>query len=116
MLETIDDCRKFQLPGVCNETDLKATPFCKGGRPLLFPFLVLEAKSEKGRDYFGAIRTQTAFSVRTLLKMQADLQLATMGQSSCLGGPLVWFLANKGAVWRVSAGYVDVKGQTSYYV
>lgn len=35
--------------------DLKTSPFRQDGDPLLFPFLVLEAKSEKGADSFGLI-------------------------------------------------------------
>jgi hypothetical protein len=83
---------------------------------MLFPFLVLETKSEKGQDNFNAIQMQTAFSIRTLLKMQADLQLAIGEQLDCLEAPLVWFFASKGEQWRVSACYIANQGQTAHYV
>ncbi|KAL9132260.1 MAG: hypothetical protein Q9175_006564 [Cornicularia normoerica] len=52
---------------------IRITPFKQGGEPLLFPFLILEAKSAKGDD-FDSIQKQTAFPIRTLLQMQADLR------------------------------------------
>lgn len=96
--------------------NLKISPFRKDGDPLLFPFLVLEAKSEKGADSFGLIEMQTAFCIRTLLKLQADLHVAVGEQTSCLGGPLVWFFASKGEEWRLSAAYTASKEQTLHYV
>jgi hypothetical protein len=96
--------------------DLKISPFRKDGDPLLFPFLVLEAKSEKGADSFGLIEMQTAFCIRTLLKLQADLHVAVGEQTSCLGGPLVWFFASKGEEWRLSAAYTASTEQTLHYV
>lgn len=47
---------------------IRITPFKQAGEPLLFPFLILEAKSAKGED-FHSIQLQTAFPIRTLLKM-----------------------------------------------
>jgi hypothetical protein len=96
--------------------DLKFSPFRQDGDPLLFPFLILEAKSEKGPNSFGAIEKQTAFSIRTLLQMQANLHHTVGARSTCLGGPLVWFFASKGEEWRVSACYVDALEQASHYV
>jgi hypothetical protein len=96
--------------------DLKFSPFRQDGDPLLFPFLILEAKSEKGQDSFGAIEKQTAFSIRTLLLMQENLYDAVGARSTCLGGPLVWFFASKGEEWRVSACYTDTLEHVSHYV
>lgn len=66
---------------------------------LLYPFLILEAKSEKHGHGFGSIERQTAFPIRTLLKIQRTLQ-TNSGADSYLS-PLVWFLGNQGDEWRV---------------
>jgi len=75
--------------------------------PLLFPFLVLEAKSERSNDNFSQIETQTAFTVRTLLDLQYSLKEAAGAGSQWRAGPLVWFIGCKGEYWRISAAYVD---------
>jgi hypothetical protein len=116
LLNAISEQAESQSLDNKDAKDLKISPFRQDGDPLLFPFLVLEAKSEKGQDNFDSIEMQTAFSLRTLLKLQADLQQAVGTPSASLGGPLVWFFASKGEQWRVSAGYVVNKEQTSHYV
>lgn len=93
---------------------IRITPFKQGGEPLLFPFLILEAKSAKGDD-FDSIQKQTAFPIRTLLQMQADLRNKCGRLLSWQGGPLVWFLSNRGEDWRVSACFVDnTNGEANY--
>jgi hypothetical protein len=77
-----------------------------GGEPVIFPFLVIEAKSEKGRDSFSDIEVQTAFSIRTLLKLQQDLRDAAGYDNESEASPLVWFFSYKGEQWRVSAAFV----------
>lgn len=72
---------------------VRTTPFKEGVEPLLFPFLVLEAKSEKSLNGFDDIQAQTAFPIWTLLKLQQDL-LATVADDDSESGPLVWFFAN----------------------
>ncbi|KAL2794338.1 hypothetical protein BJX66DRAFT_201489 [Aspergillus keveii] len=62
-----------------------------------FPFLVVEAKSEKGTVGFDSIERQTAFPIRAMLDIQKHLETASSGQMR----PLVWFLANRGDEWRV---------------
>jgi FPC/CPF motif-containing protein YcgG len=62
-----------------------------------FPFLVIEAKSEKGTVGFDSIERQTAFPIRAMLDIQKRLETAGSAQMS----PLVWFLANRGDEWRV---------------
>ena len=80
---------------------LRHTPFRDG--ELLYPFLIIEAKSEKGSPGFEFIETQTAFPLRTCLKLQKDL-----ADSSGTGlSPLVWFMGYQGDQWRVGAGVVD---------
>jgi hypothetical protein len=47
--------------------DLKTSPFRQDGEPLLFPFLVLEAKSEKGADSFlhtDSVKNASRFTCR----------------------------------------------------
>lgn len=94
---------------------IRSTPFRQDGDSLLYPFLILEAKSEKGQDSFDSIEKQTSFPIRTLLKLQEELQNRCQSQPTWQHGPTVWFFANKGEEWRVSAGLVKVlAGETSY--
>ena len=80
---------------------IRSSPFKEGGtEPLLFPFLVLEAKAEKSSNGFVDIQTQTMFPIRALLKLQED---HTTENDL---GPLVWFFANRGDSWRVYGCYV----------
>ena len=87
------------------EDGVRCSPFKTGGEePLLFPFLILEAKSEKGADSFSSIEKQTAFPIRTLLKLQEDLGDKSTVYSE---GPLVFFFSNKGEEWRVAGCYIE---------
>ena len=91
------------------------TPFKQKAEPLLFPFLILEAKSEKGADAFSSIEAQTVFAIRALLQLQNELKNAA--QETCLwdNEPLVWFLSNKGEQWRVAAAHVEeIRGSQQY--
>ena len=74
---------------------IRTSPFKEGVEPLLFPFLVLKAKSKKSSDGFGDIQTQTAFPILALLKLQEDLQ-AKASDIIPKAGPLVWFFGNRG--------------------
>lgn len=98
------------------EESIKSSPFRTTGDPLIFPFLALEAKSEKSNDSFSDIEMQTAFTVRTLLKLQDDLRTAAGQESQWVTGPLVWVLTYKGDEWRVAVGYIDYQGGTRNYV
>ena len=95
---------------------LEISPFRNVGEPLLFPFLILEAKSEKGSDDWDSIEKQTAFPIRTLLKLQQDLYEYTIEKSRWHDGPLVWFLSNKGEDWRVYGCFTDVTHEILKYV
>ncbi|KEF62473.1 uncharacterized protein A1O9_00446 [Exophiala aquamarina CBS 119918] len=88
---------------------VKHSPFPNknNNEPLLFPFLVLEAKSERGNGSFTQIETQTAFTIRTLLDLQYGLKKASGPGSQWKAEPLVWFIGYKGEYWRISAAYVD---------
>jgi hypothetical protein len=97
---------------------IKSSPFRPDGEPIVFPFLIVEAKSEKAKDSFSDIEIQTAFSIRTLLQLQQDLRDAVGAQEHPDSDlrPLVWFLCYKGETWRVSAGYIERKKGVSNYV
>ncbi|EED23748.1 hypothetical protein TSTA_071450 [Talaromyces stipitatus ATCC 10500] len=84
---------------------LKTTPFKTQADLLLFPFLVLEAKSESSSRGFEAILTQTFFPIRTLLQLQDDLRLYVPEGEEAFE-PLVWFLASRGDAWRLYCGTV----------
>jgi hypothetical protein len=95
---------------------IEHSPYKGDGESALFPFLVLEAKAEKGNCGFGDIQTQTAFAIQKLLKIQHGLKTATGSESQWGSGPLVWFLASCGEKWRVAAAYVQAKGNVPHYV
>ncbi|RHZ51806.1 uncharacterized protein CDV56_106392 [Aspergillus thermomutatus] len=80
---------------------LKHSPFIDGHAS--YPFLLIEAKSEKGSPGFESVERQSAFPLRTLLKLQQDLQQV----NQIFISPLVWFMANQGDEWRVYACVVD---------
>jgi hypothetical protein len=82
-------------------------PFRDGCEPLLFPFLVVEAKSEKSADPFSKINLQTGFAIRALLELQRTLANATVDNRQSGMMPLVWFLSSKGEIWRLSGAYVE---------
>lgn len=82
------------------------------GRRLHFPFLVMEAKSSKGGPGFTDIEIQTALPIRNMLLLQHRLQVRC-DKMSIPGGPLVWFLANQGEVWRVYGCYVTSDERSS---
>src|SRR6266536_2230975 len=60
---------------------IRTSPFRPNGEPIIFPFLALEAKSEKGRDGFSDVEMQTAFTIHALLKLQEDLRKAAGEES-----------------------------------
>jgi len=102
-----EDLLSRSMPRTSTRTDpttvgdlVRSSPFKAESDPLLFPFLVLEAKSESSSNGFDDIQTQTAFPIWALLKLQEDLQLHMADAESCFD-PLVWFLASRGDAWRV---------------
>ena len=80
---------------------LRLSPFRDGN--VLFPFLIIEAKSEKRGSGFASIESQVAFPIRALLKLQYDLSSASRSSVR----PLVWFLANQGVEWLVYGSVFD---------
>ncbi|KAF2793994.1 hypothetical protein K505DRAFT_417428 [Melanomma pulvis-pyrius CBS 109.77] len=88
-----------------------------GGSPLLFPFLLSEAKREKGAENFGQMEIQTSFPIKHALQLQYDLLHIPGNTMDVPGGPLIWFLANRGEDWRVYAGHVQEKeGKPKYLI
>ncbi|OCL11766.1 hypothetical protein AOQ84DRAFT_361218 [Glonium stellatum] len=77
--------------------DLRHSPFPDAD--MFYPFLILEAKSEGGGLGFESIETQTAFPIRTCVKLQDDLRR----RSSNSMDPLLWFMSYEGDEWRVAA-------------
>jgi hypothetical protein len=97
------------------ECGFEWSPFRQVQDPVLFPFLVLEAKSEEG-DGFNDIETQTAFAIKKLLNIQLRLKEANEKNRQWDTGPLVWFLSNRGDQWRVAAAYVQTERSEQHYV
>lgn len=57
---------------------------------------------------------QTAFPIRTLLKLQEDL-LACAAEHAWGENPLVWMFAYRGDDWRLCCGYTaESDGVTAY--
>lgn len=76
---------------------LRHSPLVDEG--ILYPFLILEAKSEKGSPGFESVECQTALTVRTCLQLQKNLEEA----SGVRLDPLVWFIGFQGDEWRLYA-------------
>lgn len=95
---------------------LRTSPFRERTVPLLFPFLVLEAKSGRAACDWNEIEMQTVFSIRTLLEIQAELQSSSERTSALSPLPLVWFLSCKGESWRVYPCFMDEDRDGPIYV
>ncbi|KAK3704141.1 anthranilate synthase / indole-3-glycerol phosphate synthase [Vermiconidia calcicola] len=85
---------------------VRCRPLKNKSIPLLFPFLVLEAKSDSAHASPSDIQTQTAFPIRSLLNHQKELQSFRPGGNAG-EEPLVWFLGNRGSNWILYACYID---------
>lgn len=92
---------------------VKCSPFKEAREILLFPFLIIEAKSAKGPDSFDQIEMQTAFPIRTALRMQEDLQKQS---DLVITSALVWFFAYRSDEWRVYAGFCETRDCNTTYV
>lgn len=70
---------------------------------------------KKGHDW-DACQRQTAFPIWKLLILQENLEIASKAKLEELGGPLVWFFANRGQVWKLYICYIlhDSAGKSSY--
>jgi hypothetical protein len=83
----------------------RLTPFNDTLQPLLLPFLILEAKSERSADGFKKALVQTALPIWALLRLQEDVRVRASGDLSNTA-PLVWYFANRGDSWRVYGCYI----------
>ncbi|KAL4919236.1 hypothetical protein BDW62DRAFT_179704 [Aspergillus aurantiobrunneus] len=93
---------------------VEACPFHDESDKLLFPFLILEAKSGKNGD-LAAVEMQSCFSIRRLLKLQYDLHDADGNRPGSID-PLVWFLVCMGERWVVEGCFVNAKGDSVEWV
>jgi hypothetical protein len=74
------------------------SPFRK--RNVVYPFIVIEAKAaESSGASFGSIFRQTAFVIRTCLRLQQNLERDTLISHECI----VWSFAIMGEEWRLHA-------------
>ncbi|OKL63648.1 hypothetical protein UA08_00507 [Talaromyces atroroseus] len=85
---------------------LESSPFKRDREPLLFPFLIVEAKPDTVGDS-AAVEMQTAFCIRRLLMLQDGLRAATGVKSRWHAGSLVWFFAYHGNEWSIKASFTD---------
>lgn len=74
------------------------SPFKKAN--VIYPFIVIESKTAESRGAsFGSILRQTAFVVRTCLRLQQNLREETRIPHQCI----VWSFAIMGEEWRLYA-------------
>jgi hypothetical protein len=94
---------------------IRSSPFKWQSDPLLFPFLVLEAKTDSAHNNFSDIQYQTAFPIKSLLDLQTGLQLYSPS-SKQIPEPLVWFLGYRGSDWKLYGCYpgLDSQSNTTY--
>ena len=93
---------------------LKPSPFKDESEPLVYPFLILEAKSEKSSSGYADIQTQTLFPILSLLKLQDELSTQVIERGNNYFAPLVWFLGYRGDGWRVYGCYEEEDSPKQY--
>jgi hypothetical protein len=86
---------------------VRVTPFRDAAEPIIFPFLIMEAKSEKSSSSFTNIDMQTAFAIRELVLLQEGLERASskLGHPDWDAGPLVWYFSYRGEQWRLHGAF-----------
>ena len=97
------------------EKSVESSPLKEKGEPLLFPFLILEAKSEKSHNGFADIQTQTLFPISALLRLQENLEARVINGTKNRREALVWFSANRGDSRRAYGCYIT-DDETPQYV
>ncbi|KAL4860378.1 hypothetical protein BDV12DRAFT_205140 [Aspergillus spectabilis] len=82
------------------EESIRTTPFKPATEPLIFPFLLLEAKSDDAKDRFE--------------DGMEGLKSSAPGESRF--EPFVWYFGSKGDEWRLYATYtmLNQRGETDY--
>ena len=104
-LSMTDQYRKYTTSG---PSDLTHCPVI--GSPLLYPFLLFEAKREDNASGFRSIEAQTAFPLYRLLSLQDRLRR----QSKSKFEPLVWFFGYQGEVWHLYAAVMECPSVVSF--
>lgn len=96
--------------------DLTITPFKKELNFMIFPFLVLEAKSAKTGDTFEDVDLQSSLAIMEVLRIQWELfTKAGRSDTLCFQGPFAWYIAYKGHHWRLHAAFAEtVEGDPEY--
>lgn len=94
---------------------IEISPFFEEREPLLFPFLIMEAKSAKQGDT-AAVELQSAFCIRRLLLLQHNLKEKTGPETQWKTGPLVWFFHWYGERWTVTGCFVENVNGNAHYV
>lgn len=87
--------------------EMRHSPF--SGLDLFYPFLICEAKAEGRGPGFESIEVQTAFPIRTCLKLQEDLHQ----RSGVPLNPFVWFMSYQGDEWRLAACMIHAEQYVS---
>lgn len=84
---------------------------------MIFPFLVLEAKTDSSRDSFKDINLQSSCAIMEALRIQYELTKAAgkLG-SEHYHGPLVWYVAYKGPLWILHIAFTEIEGEELSYV
>lgn len=83
---------------------------------IIFPFLILEAKSETSKDNFHDINNQTGLAIREMLNLQIELfKLAGRSYGENVG-PIVWYIATRGDLWKIHVAYVNMVQGKPHYV
>ncbi|KFZ16704.1 hypothetical protein V501_02094, partial [Pseudogymnoascus sp. VKM F-4519 (FW-2642)] len=105
----------LDVDGRDDDEDFRCSPFKYCTDPLLFPFLIIEAKPEKTSVGFDETQTQTALPIWELLKLQDSIRAEVSGEPHS-ASPLVWFFANRGDSWRVYGCYVTQTEPKQYEI
>lgn len=82
---------------------------------IIFPFLILEAKAETSTDNLHTIENQVGLAISEMLNIQSRLFESTGRLDYEDTGPIVWFIATKGDLWKIHVAYIDmVRGKQCY--
>ncbi|OBT50479.1 hypothetical protein VE04_09294 [Pseudogymnoascus sp. 24MN13] len=104
----------LDVDGRDDDEDCRCSPFKYCTDPLLFPFLIIEAKQDKSVG-FAETQTQTALPIWELLKLQDSIRAEVSGEPHS-ASPLVWFFAYRGDSWRVYGCYVTQTEPKQYEI
>lgn len=111
--KTMTFAKILDINGGDSDEALRCSPFKDCNDPLLFPFLIIEAKPEKMSVGFEETQTQTALPIWELLKLQENVR-ADISRESHSTSPLVWFFAYRGDSWRVYGCYITQNEPKQY--